>query len=162
MKKPLVVVATVLVTIGILFSAWKFKLLPIASLLASSSTPTAQTQQATVMYTLPADVVNLAGSQGYHYLKIQVALEYVDPQYKDGQLQGSALTQRQADFAKLIDPYTPAINDTLITVLTQKTAAELLTSQGKTALREQILKGLQAKVPGETLKGVYFTQFVIQ
>ncbi len=163
MKSIVMIVAPVLLTIGALVGAWQLKLLPIgptaATAAASGATPT---QPGLVNYVMPERIVNLADTPGYRYLKIQITLAFADPSHRPGELQGDALAAQEAAYKTRIDPYDPAMEDFEITTLTRKTAAELLTAQGKEALRAELLEGLRKQVPNPTLEAVYFTEFVIQ
>lgn len=162
MKTIITVAIPIILTVGILAGAWQFKLLPLAASTAAASGPVATTQPASVNYTMPERIVNLADSPGYRYLKIQVTLQFADPKHRPSELQGDALKAQEAQYTTTIDPYSPAMEDFLITTLTRKTAAELLTPTGKEELRAQLLEGLRQRVPEPTLQAVYFTEFVIQ
>jgi flagellar basal body-associated protein FliL len=162
MKTILTLVAPVIITIVVLVGAWQLKLLPVDKGLAASSVLSTPDDQATVNYTLPERIVNLADTPGYRYLKYQVTLEFADRSHRKGDLKGDAVKQREDEFAKEIEPYSPSLEDFLITTLTRKTAAELLSPEGKETLRQQLLAGLRERVPDPPLRAVYFTQFVIQ
>lgn len=161
MKGLIPVVVPVFVTISILTAAWQLKLLP-TSTTAIAGTLHTNADHALISYALPERIVNLADSPGYRYLKIQVTLEFEDPTHRAGDLKGDALKQREDEFAKEVDPFGPAIQDFLITTLTRKTAAELLSPEGKDQLRQQLLDGLRQLLPDNPPRAVYFTQFVIQ
>jgi flagellar basal body-associated protein FliL len=161
MRGLIPVVVSVIVTVAMLAAAWQLKLLPLTTT-AAAGTVHASADHALLSYALPERIVNLADSPGYRYLKIQVTLEFEDPTHRAGDLKGDALKQREDEFAKEIDPFSPAIQDFLITTLTRKTAAELLSPEGKDQLRQQLLDGLRQRLPGNPPRAVYFTQFVIQ
>ncbi len=161
MKGLILVIVPVLITIGLLAAAWQLKLLPVTTT-AAASTSGANVPHALISYPLPERVVNLADSPAYRYLKIQVTLEFEDPTHRAGDLKGDALKQREDELAKEIDPSSPALQDFLITTLTRKTAAELLSPEGKDQLRQQLLDGLRQRLPNDPPTAVYFTQFVIQ
>lgn len=165
MKSVVMMVVPVVLTVGIIAGAWQLKLLPFgtpASAAAAVSPAAASTQPGLVNYVMPERVVNLADTPGYRYLKIQVTLAFADSKHRPGELQGDALAAEQAAFKTEIDPYDPAMEDFEITTLTRKTAAQLLTPQGKDTLRAELLGGLRKQVPTPTLEAVYFTEFVIQ
>ncbi len=54
------------------------------------------------------------------------------------------------------------IRDTVLGVLSQYKAEELLTSDGKTKLKEKLLRTLQERIPRLSIEDVYFTEFLIQ
>lgn len=156
------IVAPTFITFAILGAVWYFQLIPIGPLSADSSVHAAPDQQAAINYSIRERVVNLADGPAFRYLKVQVTLEFADPKYRAGELKGEALTKREEEFAQEIAAHRPAIEDFLITTLTRKTTAELLTSEGKEALRQQLLEGFRQRIPEPHLRAVYFTEFVIQ
>ena len=160
MKRTILIVLPVFVlVIAAIAAVVYFKVVPLPG---AKPVATPAPQPALVDYTLPEKVVNLADSPTYHYLKIQVTLEFADPTHRQSQLTGDVLTQREADYSQMVAPYLPAMNDFLITTLTGKTSADLLTEAGKEKLRTELLDGLQRIVPAPVLKTIYFTDFVIQ
>lgn len=58
-------------------------------------------------------------------------------------------------------PLGPA-RDTILSVLGQSQADDLVTAKGKTKLKEDLLHALQERVPGLGVEEVYFTEFLIQ
>jgi flagellar basal body-associated protein FliL len=155
------IVAPVIITIALLAGAWQLKLLPLATQQAGAAS-TATAASGTLSYTMPERVVNLADDGSFHYLKIQITLEFTDPRHHAGELKGDALKQQEDALAADLAPRLPAVEDYLITTLSAKTSTELLKPAGKEALRQQLLTGLQQRLPDHQLRAVYFQQFVIQ
>ncbi len=60
----------------------------------------------------------------------------------------------------------PEVRDALLRLLTSKTAEELMTAEGKTALAEEVRKEVNrvigAKKASQGVKDVLFTSFIIQ
>ncbi len=54
------------------------------------------------------------------------------------------------------------VRDTILGVLGQSQADELVTAKGKAKLKEDLLHALQQRVPGLGIEEVYFTEFLIQ
>jgi flagellar basal body-associated protein FliL len=54
------------------------------------------------------------------------------------------------------------VRDTILSVLGQSQADDLVTAKGKTNLKEHLLHGLQERVPDLGVEEVYFTEFLIQ
>ena len=161
MKRFVPIVAPVVITLAILAAAWQFKFIPLGNAPGASAAPVL-TVPAEIDYSMPERVVNLADHPGFRYLKIQVTLGFADSKHQAGQLTGDALKQTEDDLSKQIEPYRPAIDDYLITVLTAKTSSQLLSSDGKESLRAELLDGLRQRIPNTELRAVYFQQFVIQ
>ncbi|QJA05531.1 flagellar basal body protein FliL [Thermosulfurimonas marina] len=90
-------------------------------------------------------VVNLADPTGRRYLRVKIALELKDDQ---------ALTEANDRI--------PQINDTIIMVLSSKTVEEVLAPEGKAELRFEIMNKLNQLLGPGKVRGVYFTQFVVQ
>jgi flagellar protein FliL len=55
-----------------------------------------------------------------------------------------------------------AVRDTIITLLTSKTAEQVLTSQGKDKLREEIRSRIRTVAPSMKVLEVYIVDFVVQ
>ncbi|MDA8187411.1 MAG: flagellar basal body-associated FliL family protein [Dehalococcoidales bacterium] len=113
-----------------------------------------------MMFPLKERVVNLADPGAYHYLKIEIILEFEDPDAKG--LKGEAYKKRQDEFAKEMTSRRPIMDDIVTTTLAGKTSAALSSAEGKEKLREE-LKTKLGQVAGEhKLLNVYFTQLLIQ
>jgi len=56
----------------------------------------------------------------------------------------------------------PQIRDTILGVLAQAKGDELVTAQGKTKLKQDLLRALQERVPQLGAEEIYFTEFLIQ
>lgn len=54
------------------------------------------------------------------------------------------------------------VRDTILTVLAQCRADELLTPQGKAQLKQDLLRGLQQRAAALDVREVYFNEFLIQ
>ena len=97
--------------------------------------------------TFPLDVfiVNLAGTAGERYLKVNLELEL-----KDSSLRAE-LEKRE-----------PQLRDTILLLLSSKTFEEVATFKGKTKIRNQITARLNGFLAPGSIKKVYFTEFVVQ
>jgi len=157
MKTLILALVPLIILIGV-GAAWYLKLIP-----GSANQPVAPiTDPALIDYPMTERVVNLADTGTYHYVKIQITLEYIDPKHHVGEVTGDALKQEESDLSVTLQPYQPAMDDFLITTLSRKTSSDLLTVSGKEALRAQLLQGFQKLVPKPALGDVYFTDFVVQ
>ena len=84
------------------------------------------------------------------------------------QVKGSFLkTDVQLEFAsaeemKLADKEVPRLRDTIIQILSSKTASEILTSEGKEKLKDELRQSVNGLLGGEKVVEVYFTEFIIQ
>jgi len=114
-------------------------------------------QQKEVGVTLAAPIevtVNISGEDG-RFVKCGVQLEY-DPSYLK---LGDELEARKA-----------RIKDIIIDILSSRTLSEMITNEGKQAIREQILKSVNDILPDNDDKGKplgkvsrsYFDSFMIQ
>ncbi len=93
---------------------------------------------------LGAVVVNLAGDPR-RYLRVAVALGVPGP------------TE-----AKEVEEMKPQLLDLLIGVLASAEADALLSEEGRTELKEELLSRIRAELRLESVGRVYFTEFVIQ
>jgi len=63
---------------------------------------------------------------------------------------------------KNVEKVVPAIRNAIITLLSAKTAEQILTPQGKDKLREQVRTRVNAVSPGMEVVEVYIVDFVVQ
>lgn len=97
---------------------------------------------------LDSFVVNLQDPSGNGYLRVSMSL-------------GLASAPKEAD-KETPAPYLPRLRDTILGVLGTRTVDELLTPDGKTKLKDDLLKAINASVPDLQCKEVYFTEFLVQ
>jgi flagellar FliL protein len=90
-------------------------------------------------------IVNLAGTGGKGYLKVTLELEL-----KDSHLIAEMEKRK------------PQIRDTIILLLSSMTFDNIATFRGKTKLRNEITSRLNDFVTPDSVKKVYFTEFVVQ
>ncbi len=98
-----------------------------------------------ILYPLDTFTVNLKSDAGRRYLKATISLEL------NGQELGMEL-----------DKKAPVIRDRIIRILTSKTLEEISSKKGKQKISEQIIDTLNAMITDGSIKGIYFTEFVIQ
>jgi len=130
--------------------------------LAAGVAPKAVTQPQLV---IANRVFNLAGnSAGYKYVKLTLAVSFADAK-------GDFAKAKGADLKKLEDAFTAdntgaltAFNDILTTTVSNKTAADLATAQGKEALRQELIGKFNQALAGTTQRVTYvsFDDFVMQ
>lgn len=98
-----------------------------------------------ILYPLDTFTVNLKSDAGRRYLKATISLE----------LNGQELSME-------LDKKAPVIRDRIIRILTSKTLEEISSKKGKQKISEQIIDTLNAMIADGSIKGIYFTEFVIQ
>jgi flagellar basal body-associated protein FliL len=89
-------------------------------------------------------VVNLADREGRSYLRLGVDLG-LNHELKHGE-----------------DPPVAHVRDTILTILATAKADDLLSAEGKAALKTELLQGLKERVPELGVEEVYFTELLIQ
>lgn len=95
-------------------------------------------------YELDPFIVNLTGDVN-RYLKVVVVLQLSDK-----------------NVAEEIANRSPQIKDAVITLLSSKTAEEILTVQGKYDLKMEMTKRINALLMTGVVRKLYFVEFVIQ
>lgn len=90
-------------------------------------------------------IANLVGQNGRRYAKVSISLEMSTPELQ-----------------KEINAKLPLIKDTIIRVLSSKTFEEISTPKGKDKLKTELLQELNAFMLDGYIKGIFFTEFVIQ
>lgn len=108
-----------------------------------------------VIVDLPLDpfVVNLADAGGHSYARIGLSLHIGVPvEAKKGASEGDAAQAELRDM----------VRDRIITVLNQQQSSDLLASNGKDRLKQQIKAAVAEKAPQDRVLDIYFTQFLVQ
>lgn len=95
---------------------------------------------------LESFVVNLSGTEGNGYLRVGIDLG-LGVKLKEGDSRGA---------------YNGRLRDAILTVLGTGTVDQLLTPDGKTKLKADLLKAIQNRVPEIECREVYFTEFLVQ
>ena len=98
-----------------------------------------------ILYPLDTFTVNLKSDAGRRYLKVTMSLE----------LEGEELSLE-------LDNKSPVLRDRIIRILTSKTLEEISSKKGKQKVSDQIMDSLNAMITDGQIKGIYFTEFVIQ
>jgi flagellar FliL protein len=104
-----------------------------------------QLNQIGILYPLDTFTVNLKSDSGRRYLKVTMSLE----------LEGEELSLE-------LDAKAPVLRDRIIRILTSKTLEEISSKKGKQKVSDQIMDTLNAMISDGQVKGIYFTEFVIQ
>ncbi len=117
----------------------------------------------TVMYVMKERVVNLTDKPASKYLKIAFSLEFIDTKVKDPPKGGAGVTAQQTAFADDMSPFSAIIEDTVGSTLSSRSSADLLKSDGKDILKNDLILNVNhALHDEEKVVGVYFTSFIIQ
>ncbi len=91
-------------------------------------------------------VVNLADPGGNRYLRITMDLEVVGDKKAEDEV-----TRR-----------VPQMRDTVLMILPTKRYADISSTDGKTALREELTGAINGLMAGAKIARIYFKEFVIQ
>jgi len=106
---------------------------------------TRKLDQIGTLYPLDTFTVNLKSDSGRRYLKVTMSLE----------LEGEELSNE-------LDSKAPVLRDRIIRILSSKTLEEISSKKGKQKVSQQIMDALNAMLTDGRIKGIYFTEFVIQ
>lgn len=109
---------------------------------------------ATVTMDLGEMVVNLADSKEPHYLKTKIVLEVAGGAAPAGGGHGG--------HGGGGDEVSPKMRDAVITALSARTFGELLTPEGKKALKESIKTAVNKTLPEGKVTDVFFSDFAMQ
>jgi flagellar FliL protein len=93
-------------------------------------------------------LVNLADSGGNRFLKVTVEL-VVESEAKAKEIQDTPVVLMQ-------------VRSAVLELLTQQSAAELVTADGKTTLKKNIKERVSALLPKQKVIDVLFSEFVVQ
>ena len=97
------------------------------------------------LYTLETMIVNLADRGGKRYLRVTMALELSDPE---------AVTT--------IENRLPQVRDAILMILPTKKYDDVSTTDGKIALRTEVMEKINALMTKGQVNNIYFTEFVVQ
>ena len=98
-----------------------------------------------VMYSLKTFIVNLADSGQDRYIRVTMDLEVKDQ-----------------ESANNIEKMLPKVRDSILTILPTRSSTDIQSSAGKTALRDEIISGLNNILKKDVVLNIYFTEFVVQ
>ncbi|WP_319525242.1 flagellar basal body-associated FliL family protein [uncultured Desulfosarcina sp.] len=97
------------------------------------------------LYSLDTMIVNLADHGGKRYLRVTMALELSDPE---------AMTT--------IESRLPQVRDAILMILPTKKYEDVSTTDGKIALRKEIMEKINSLMTKGQVNNLYFTEFVVQ
>ena len=151
-KKTLIIIVAVAIIVLALIGGGFFMLWQKLSVLgqpqpAEGLNAAAKSEQSGIgpIFPLEAFIVNLSDQGGKRYLRTTISLELADQKTAD------ELTKRL-----------PQIRDGILTILPTKKVDDLQSVEGKNALRTEISTQLNAMVGKDSVKKIFFTEFVIQ
>ena len=97
------------------------------------------------LYALDTMVVNLSDQGGKRYLRVTMALELNNP-----------------DAVATIESRLPQVRDAILMILPTKTYDDVSTTDGKIALRSQLMENINNLMTKGRVNNIYFTEFVVQ
>ncbi len=109
-----------------------------------------QTSQISSVIVLEPFIVNLADKDEPRYVRINISLGLVTENKEEGKeiLKDAVIVSQ--------------LRDSIVSVLSLKTAAELNSLEGKKSLRRELLKAIRKKVKKPRISEVYITDIIIQ
>jgi len=106
---------------------------------------TRKLDQIGTLYPLDTFTVNLKSDSGRRFLKVTMSLELSIP-----------------ELSHELDAKAAVLRDRIIRILSSKTLEEISSKKGKQKVTEQIMDTLNSMITDGQIKGIYFTEFVIQ
>lgn len=97
------------------------------------------------VYKMDTMIVNLADQGGKRYLRVTMEFEV-----------------SSAEVIKEINERLPQLRDAILMILPSKKYADIATTQGKIALRKELMDKMNAILKTGTVTAIYFTEFVVQ
>lgn len=147
LKKLIILVVLLVVLGGGGFAGWKFYLQE--KLSAPEEGQTQQTAEAaigpSVMLKMEPFIVNLLDQDGKRYLKAQFEVEVGSEEEKQA-----------------LEDHMAQIRDAILLLLSSKTFAQIGVPEGKVQLRSELIERINAIMKNGAVRGLYFTEFVIQ
>lgn len=149
-KMLIVIIAVVLLFLGIVgagfFILWN-KISQIPQAPAAETDIPVEEEQTLIgpLYSLDTMIVNLADHGGKRYLRVTMALELSD-----------------ADAMAAIESRLPQVRDAILMILPTKKYDEVSTTEGKVALRKELMDKVNSLLTKGQVNNIYFTEFVVQ
>lgn len=108
---------------------------------------TVQEEENTIgpLYNLDTMIVNLADHGGKRYLRVTMALELSDP-----------------EAVATIESRLPQVRDAVLMILPTKKYDDVSTTEGKIALRSEVMEKINGLMTKGRVNNIYFTEFVVQ
>jgi flagellar FliL protein len=174
LARPIYLLAGVLV-LGLI----AFGVLVVPSLMAGPPQPGHETAKPTAKagesekavtgptYIIKDRIINLADAGGRRYLRLGLALEFevADEKAREALAKGSAEEKKKLmkELQDEVAQKGPVIDDIVTTALSGKTFNDVITLEGKDAIKKEIKAKVNEALHGkETVVNVYLTDFVVQ
>ncbi len=97
------------------------------------------------LYALDTMIVNLSDHGGKRYLRVTMALELSDP-----------------EDVTIIESRLPQVRDAILMILPSKKYDDVSTTDGKIALRSEVMDKINSLLTKGHVNNIYFTEFVVQ
>ncbi len=114
-----------------------------------------------IMVDTSTKIVNLAEPGGKKFIRVTATLEFDSPAgYAEMPEEEKAAAL--GEFTTEINAKIPILDDTIVTILSSKDFQSVYTTEGKDALRQEIMDAVNSKLPEYKVIYVYFKEFVMQ
>lgn len=97
------------------------------------------------LYNLDTMIVNLSDHGGKRYLRVTMALEL-----------------SEQEVLSTIESRLPQVRDAVLSILPTKKYGDVSTTEGKIALRTEVMEKINSLLTKGKVENVYFTEFVVQ
>ncbi|MGA6926738.1 MAG: flagellar basal body-associated FliL family protein [Desulfosarcina sp.] len=97
------------------------------------------------VYALDTMIVNLADQGGKRYLRTTMTLELSD-----------------SEAVSTVESRLPQVRDAILMILSTKNYDQVSTTEGKVALRSQLMEKINRLMTKGRVNNIYFTEFVVQ
>lgn len=114
-----------------------------------------------IMIDTSTKIVNLAEPGGKKFIRVTATLEFAPPEGYSS-LPEEEKTAELAAFTTEINTKIPILDDTIVTLLSSKDFQSVYTTEGKDALRQEIMDAVNTRLPDHKVIYVYFKEFVMQ
>lgn len=114
-----------------------------------------------IMIDTSTKIVNLAEPGGKKFIRVTATLEFAPPAGYST-LPEEEKTAELAAFTAEINTKIPILDDTIVTLLSSKDFQSVYTTEGKDALRKEIMDAVNTRLPDHKVIYVYFKEFVMQ
>ncbi len=115
-----------------------------------------------ILFDLGTMVINLADPGGRRYLKVGIVLEFAPHDTAWYTMATEQRAELQALFETEMGTKQPAIEKLVISIISSKSFKQVYSLEGKEAVRQELVNGLNQMLPTQLVMYVYFNEFVVQ
>ena len=114
-----------------------------------------------VLYVTDERIVNISDPHAKHYLRIRLALEFTNSPVDDSDTSAQAYAKKEERLRQELGNRSAIIYDEMVRLLSNKTSQELLSSDGRDNVKQELRTRLAQILDNRKLLDIYLLDFLI-